>query len=159
MRPCADVLCPSPRPLTTSAMPQPACVLLVDDDQTTNYLNRLLLKRLAVADELLVAQNGLEALEVLRAHRHRPDSAEPVLVFLDVKMPVMDGFEFLQAYEQLRAEDKAETVIVMLTTSLHPHDVERMQQLNIAGFLNKPLTKEKIDAVLQRYFPQPVSVE
>ncbi|MCC3157154.1 response regulator [Hymenobacter sp. 15J16-1T3B] len=140
-------------------MSLPACILLVDDDQTTNYLNRLLLKRLAIADELLVAQNGLEALEVLRTHRPQSESGAPVLVFLDVKMPVMDGFEFLQAYEQLPAADKAQTVIVMLTTSLHPHDVERMQQLNIGGFLNKPLTKEKVDAVLQRHFPQPVSAD
>ncbi|GAB3826086.1 response regulator [Hymenobacter jeollabukensis] len=133
-------------------MPLPSCILLVDDDQTTNYLNRLLLKRLAVADELLVAQNGLEAMDALQARRPGPKPSEPVLVFLDVKMPVMDGFEFLQAYEHLPAANKPETVIVMLTTSLHPQDVERMQQLKIAGFLNKPLTKEKIDDVLLQHF-------
>ncbi|RAK70017.1 response regulator [Hymenobacter edaphi] len=140
-------------------MPLPPCILLVDDDQTTNYLNRLLLKRLAVADELLTAQNGLEALQMLQAHHQRPELNEPVLVFLDVKMPVMDGFEFLQAYEQLPAAHKAETVIVMLTTSLHPQDVERMQQLKIAGFLNKPLTKEKVDGVLLQHFQHEMPVE
>lgn len=134
-------------------MPHPACILLVDDDQTTNYLNQLLLKRLAITDKLLVAQNGQEALQALQLYQQHPaESAEPVLVLLDVKMPVMDGFEFLDAYEQLPAAAKPEAVIVMLTTSLHPQDLERMQQLNIAGFLNKPLTKEKVDGILQQHF-------
>ena len=134
-------------------MSHPSCILLVDDDQTTNYLNQLLLKRLEVTDKLLVAQNGQEALQVLQSYQQQPlVSSAPVLVLLDMKMPVMDGFEFLDAYEQLPATDKPQAVIVMLTTSLHPQDVERMSQLNIAGFLNKPLTKEKVDGILQQHF-------
>lgn len=136
-------------------MPHPSCILLVDDDQTTNYLNQLLLKRLEVTDKLLVAQNGQEALQVLQSYQQQPPvSSAPVLVLLDMKMPVMDGFEFLDAYEQLPAADKPLAVIVMLTTSLHPQDVERMSQLNIAGFLNKPLTKEKVDGILQQHFQE-----
>jgi CheY-like chemotaxis protein len=133
-------------------MPKIASILLVDDDTTTNYLNQLLLRRLDVADHLLVAQNGQEALAVLQARTPPTAAAEPTLVLLDVKMPVMDGFEFVQAYSQLPAADRQGVVIVMLTTSLHPQDVERMQRLDIAGFLNKPLTQEKVDGILQQHF-------
>ena len=67
-------------------------------------------------------------------------------------MPVMDGFAFLAAYDQLPLPLKQAIIIVMLTTSLHPQDVDRVQKLNIAGFLNKPLTADKINEVLQNHF-------
>lgn len=129
-----------------------ACVLLVDDDQTTNYLNQLLLKRLGVSEKLLVALNGQEALDLVRVHGHSATPECPALILLDVKMPVMDGFAFLAAYNALPLPQRHATIIVMLTTSLHPQDVERVKQLSISGFLNKPLTEEKLSGVLQAYF-------
>jgi CheY-like chemotaxis protein len=129
-----------------------ACVLLVDDDSTTNYLNQLLLKRLGVAEQVLVAINGKEALDLLHVHCQTPFASCPVLILLDVKMPVMDGFAFLEAYEQLSATQRQAITIVMLTTSLHPRDVERVQQLNIGGFLNKPLNREKVNDILTKHF-------
>ena len=128
------------------------CALLVDDDQTTNYLNQLLLKRLQVTDKILVALNGQEALDLLRIHCQEATPDCPALILLDVKMPVMDGFAFLEAYDRLPLPEKQAIIIVMLTTSLHPQDVHRVQQLNIAGFLNKPLTEAKINDVLKNHF-------
>ena len=128
------------------------CVLLFDDDSTTNYLNQLLLKRLGVAEQVLVALNGKEALDLLHVHCQMPFATCPVLILLDVKMPVMDGFTFLAAYVQLPAAQRQAITIVMLTTSLHPRDVERVQQLNIGGFLNKPLNREKINDILKTHF-------
>ena len=133
-------------------MPKLSCALLVDDDATTNYLNQLLLKRLAVADHLLVALNGQEALDLLQAHCHRIADDCPALILLDVKMPVMDGFAFLDAYDQLPIAQKQAIVIIMLTTSLHPKDMERTKNRNIAGFLSKPLTEAKINEVLATHF-------
>ena len=127
-------------------------VLLVDDDQTTNYLSELLFKRLAVADKVLVALNGQEALNMLHEHCEHATGDCPALILLDVKMPVMDGFQFLEAYAKLPYMEQKAIVIVMLTTSLHPHDVERVRQFDVAGLLNKPLTQEKIDDILQAHF-------
>lgn len=134
-----------------------SCILLVDDDQTTNYLNQLLLKRLNVADTLLVALNGQEALKLLDTYCQEAEAAARVLILLDVKMPVMDGFEFLEAYAQLPAARRQAIVIVMLTTSLHPLDISRLERLPMAGFLNKPLTKEKLDTILQENFNERLS--
>lgn len=127
-------------------------VLLVDDDQTTNYLSELLFKRLSVADKVFVAFNGQEALDMLREHCEHATEECPALILLDVKMPVMDGFQFLEAYARLPYAEHKAIIIVILTTSLHPHDVERVRRFNVAGFLNKPLTQEKLDDILQTHF-------
>lgn len=129
-------------------------VFLVDDDQTTNYLNQLLLRRSGVECPISVALNGREALDLLQ-ERHEQAATEddaPILLLLDVKMPVMDGFEFLAAYAELPPALRQSVVIVMLTTSLHPLDLGRAQKLDVAGFLNKPLSKEKIHDLLQAHF-------
>ena len=130
-----------------------AAILLVDDDPTSNYLNQLLLEELAVADQLLVATNGAEALHIL-THVPPPATAAagPVLVLLDVNMPVMNGLEFLEAYQQLPPDRWQAVVIVMLTTSLHPRDLARLQALPVAGLVSKPLSEEKINAILREHF-------
>lgn len=127
-------------------------ILLVDDNQTTNYLNRRLLEKLAFTDQVLVALTGREALDLLTTHCRDDAATYPDLLFLDLKMPVMDGFEFMAAYQQLPPAQRAGTVIVMLTTSLHPLDVARMKQLPIAGFLTKPLTPDKVTHILKTHF-------
>ena len=130
-----------------------SCTLLVDDDETTNYLNQSLLKRMAVTDTILVASNGQEALNLLHAHCAPVASPTcPALILLDMKMPLMNGSEFLQAYAQRPPTENAAVVIIMLTTSLNPKDVEQMQDLPIAGYLTKPLTRDKIAQVLQEHF-------
>ncbi|MCR5890729.1 response regulator [Hymenobacter sp. J193] len=132
-----------------------SCTLLVDDDDTTNFLNQTLLRRMAISDAVLVAQNGQEALDLLQAHCELPTSPTcPALILLDMKMPRMNGFEFLQAYAQRPERENPSVVIIMLTTSLNPNDVEQMQGLPIAGYLTKPLTRDKVNQVLQEHFGQ-----
>jgi CheY-like chemotaxis protein len=128
------------------------CTLLVDDDPTTNYLNQKLLERMNVTEQVMVAMNGQEALQVLGTHCQEGSSTCPALLFLDVNMPLMDGFDFLAAYQQLPLAERKAVVIVMLTTSVHPRDLQRLEHLPISGFLNKPLTEAKVQQVLQDYF-------
>ncbi len=135
-----------------------ACTLLVDDDDTTNFLNQALLRRMAISDAVLVAGNGREALDLLHTHCEWPASPTcPALILLDMKMPIMNGFEFLQAYAQRPPRENPTVVIIMLTTSLHPTDVALMQGLPIAGYLTKPLTRDKINQVLHEHFGQPAA--
>ena len=136
------------------SVPKLCCTLLVDDDETTNYLNRKLLVKLDVTDQVLVALNGEEALQVLRTQCTEASRTCPALVFLDINMPQMNGFEFLSAYQQLPLPQRGAIVIVMLTTSMHPQDMERLQQYPVAGFLSKPLNKDKVNDVLQAHFRQ-----
>lgn len=129
------------------------CVLLVDDDPITNFLNQDLLESLGVTDQILVAEDGQQGLALLQAHCQaaRPDC--PALVLLDVQMPVLDGFGFLEAYARLPLEHLHNAIIiVMLSSSQHPQDLARARALHAADFLVKPLTAGQLDRVLQAHF-------
>ena len=124
-------------------------VLLVDDDSTNNFLNELLFRQLDVTDHLLTAEDGAKALDIIAA---TADPAEPALILLDVNMPGMGGIAFLEAYRQLPAAQRGATVIIMLTTTMDARDLSRLEELNIAGLVSKPLNQEKIDQILQLHF-------
>ena len=133
-------------------MAQLSSIMLVDDDTTTNFLNEMLIKRMGVAEHLHIAENGAEALEALQRACVPVSASCPDLILLDMKMPIMNGIEFLEAYAQLPLARQQGVVIVMLTTSLLLSDLERVQQLPVAGVLNKPLTKEKLQALVEEHF-------
>lgn len=125
-------------------------ILLIDDDKTTNFLNQLLLEDLGVAEQVLVAENGQEALQLIG---QQPGfGASSTLILLDINMPVMNGFEFLEAYQKLEFAHKHTVIIVMLTTSLNPRDVTRLEQLPIQGFLSKPLRQEMVYGLMKQHF-------
>ena len=126
-------------------------VLLVDDDSTNNFLNELLFQSLGVTDRLLVAETGTQALDLIE---NTPGPNEPALILLDVNMPGMNGIQFLEAYKRLPQAQRSATVVIMLTTTMDARDLTRLEELNIAGLVSKPLTKEKIEHILQLHFQQ-----
>jgi len=132
--------------------PKLNCILLVDDDEPTNFLNKMTLEQSGCANFIRVAQGGQEALDYLEScgqdGRPRPD-----LIFLDVNMPAMDGWEFLEKYRMLRDGQKADIVLIMLTTSLNPDDEARTRTIpEVSGFENKPLSHDRLQKLLDRYF-------
>lgn len=124
------------------------CILLIDDDEPTNFLNKMTLEQSGCTRQIRIAQSGQEALDYLWDAVPRPD-----LIFLDVNMPAMDGWEFLEKYRNLPPERKADIVLIMLTTSLNPDDELRTRAIpEVSGFENKPLSQERLDNLLKKYF-------
>ena len=122
-------------------------ILLVDDDEATNYLHELYIKEWGYADNIYKAMNGQEAIDFLRSNEDFRQQ-RPSLILLDINMPVMNGFEFMEAYEHIEPEYKASLVVVMLTSSLHRNDQKRASELNdLSSFINKPLSREQMEAI------------
>lgn len=126
-------------------------ILLVEDDNITNFINKRLISKLEVAEDIRVATNGAEAISFIRKRLSCNDSC-PELIFLDINMPVMDGFEFLQEFKRLQFEQKENVVIVVLTTSTNQNDIEKLKNSGNTDFINKPLTKEKIQTIVEKNF-------
>jgi CheY-like chemotaxis protein len=131
------------------------CVLVIDDDEPTNFFTRMILEESGCAEHIMIIQSGQEALDYLAKSEDAGCDANlypnPDLIFLDINMPAMDGWEFLEEYKKLNADSRI--IIVMLTTSLFPEDKVRAGQMpEISGFEHKPLTAEKLADVVEKYF-------
>ncbi len=117
-------------------------ILLVDDDEAAIFLNRYMLQSSDVKGTITVAQHGKHALEIIDAA-----SAWPDIIFLDVNMPVMNGFEFLNALKE-REECYKNIHVYMLSSSLRESDKEQaFAHPCVKKYLEKPLTAEMIKEV------------
>lgn len=129
-------------------------ILLIDDDETTNYLNHRLLARMNVASEIRVVTNGEEALDYLEKSFLTIEGFPcPELVFVDIKMSVMDGFEFLEEYQKFNDADKRRTTLLMLTSSASFYDLEKLKQFpDVLRHYSKPLTEGDVREIMREYF-------
>lgn len=131
------------------------CILIIDDDHSFIFLSRRILHKADVAHQIQVAKNGKEALEYLKncKSNHNP---YPELIFLDINMPVMDGWDFLEEFEKLPVEIRERPIVIcMLTVSLNDSDRQRAEANSyVKGFLSKPLTVSALNEVMQNYFSE-----
>lgn len=127
------------------------CILLVDDDPDDNLFHDIIIREMDIVHTIAMAMNGLDALSYLEADHHVP----PDLIFLDINMPRMNGWEFLEAYEKIDPRKKARTLIMMLTTSANPDDFRRAQEIEaVTGFQTKPLSRELMTEILKEHFSE-----
>jgi CheY-like chemotaxis protein len=120
-------------------------VLVIDDNETDRYIAKRMISKYQFAEETIVMESAPKALDYLLSLKETPELL-PEFIFLDIRMPEMDGFEFLQEYEKLPEAVRINCVILMLSTSLDKTDHERASSSKyINRFLNKPLDKEKME--------------
>lgn len=117
-------------------------VLLVDDDKINNFLNERIIRKLDIARDIKILYNGMEGYKYLAENAEFDPDRYPPLVLLDINMPVMDGFEFIDSIKSLPGFKSFK--IIILTTSRNLKDIERIRALGEFTYLNKPLTKEKL---------------
>jgi CheY-like chemotaxis protein len=121
-------------------------ILLVDDDRDDVDLTLLALKLNDIKNEVIIARDGREAIELLQGSTDTGSSRTPALVLMDINMPGMDGLETLKV---LRDSDSTRFLpVVMLTTSTNPDDVSKSYTLGANSFINKPADFEKFSKVI-----------
>ncbi len=129
------------------------CILLIDDDEPTNVFHQMVIEEAGCAETVVSVESGPEALNYLES-KVDGEHPQPALIFLDINMPDMNGWEFLEEYNKLESKMKGDIVFIMLTTSLNPKDKETAESIpTINGFSNKPLTVESLTEMVKEHFP------
>jgi CheY-like chemotaxis protein len=114
--------------------------LLIDDNYIDNFVTRKILEGSNFVETIIVVRSATEAINSLRDGIVKPD-----VIFLDVRMPLMGGFEFLEEYDKLKI-DKSNIKIFMLSSSLDPLDMRKSSDNKyITQFIHKPLTQKALE--------------
>lgn len=128
------------------------CVMLVDDNQNDNFFHERAIKKANSKINVVIENSGINALKYLKSNRDNK-LIEPSLIFLDINMPNMNGWDFLHEYNKLEKELQIDVVIIMLTSSDNEDDVARVKALDfVADYITKPLTKEVMEDIIKKYF-------
>lgn len=123
-------------------------VMVIDDNQIDLYIAEMVMSTTKFAEKVICMGSAKEALDYLIPLNDRPDEV-PHLIFLDINMPEMTGFDFLNEYKNLPEAIRKKCIIMMLTTSLDENDRKQAEgNVFVQRFLNKPLDREKIALLL-----------
>lgn len=124
-----------------------ASVMLVDDNETDNFINKRIIELAGFAEDIIVKNSGKSALEFLNSEKDNPDKL-PDIIFLDINMPVVDGFVFLYEFEGFPESVKNKSRIIILSSSDNKKDIDRIVDNDyVVRFITKPLTEEALGAL------------
>lgn len=123
-------------------------VMLIDDNEIDNLINKKMIEAANITEHIYVHSGAKSAIEFLRnvenLSKVTPDIL-PDVIFLDIDMPLMDGFQFLDLFSKLKEGTKKKCKIIMLTSSINPQDISKSKNYNyVKDYINKPLTQQNI---------------
>lgn len=120
--------------------------MLIDDNADDNFYHERVIRKSEAADNVISEQSAEAALEYLRNERNN----KPDIIFLDINMPGMNGWEFLREYNKLDKHLQGSAIIIMLTTSENPDDRLKAKDI-VRDFKTKPLTKEMLGEIINKH--------
>jgi CheY-like chemotaxis protein len=131
-------------------MNHPVSILLVDDDEINNFISIKLIKKALLTSDIMACLNGKFAIDQLvDIQKHDPDKL-PDYIFLDINMPIMNGWEFLDEYKRLNLDPMGKIKIFIISSSVFSNDINRAKSYPVVkSFISKPLSVEKIKELFE----------
>lgn len=127
------------------------CVMLIDDHYPTNVLHKIEIESTERVEHIITFTSPSEAYNYLLSPQAKT-YIKPNIIFLDINMPGMNGWEFIKKYKQIDNNLKSDIVILMLSTSTHPKDLENAEkEPEVGGYIYKPLAAEEMMEVINSY--------
>ncbi len=127
-------------------------ILCVDDDDITLMLSKIVIsKAVTFTNEIVTAKNGQEALLFYEDKTPEQSTTKPELIFLDLNMPIIDGWGFLEIFNSNKFEEFHNTKIIILSSTIDSEDLERSKKYPmVIDFLSKPISKKMLEYLKQK---------
>lgn len=120
-------------------------ILLIDDDTVNNFIVINTLNKLDITENVDSVLNGSDGIEYLKKKIETDINQIPAIIFLDINMPIMDGWEFLEEFEKFSEDIKKQSKIYMVSSSVYEDDIAKSKLYSsVIDFISKPLMREKI---------------
>ncbi len=127
-----------------------ACI--IDDDEIFRFILKKHIKNQNLAENILCFENGREALEYMKANRLENDNL-PDVIFLDINMPIMDGWDFVVEYNELKKQIVKDATVFMISSSVDDRDINRAIDSDvISEYVAKPVDKQRISDLMSKSF-------
>ncbi len=127
-------------------------ILFIDDDLITLMLCKMVISKASFSNEIATAKNGEDALKYFDKLKTIPAINKPQLIFLDLNMPVMNGWEFLDSFNTEEYSEFHNTKIIILSSTIDPADLERSKKYPmVIDFLSKPITREMLEYLKNKF--------
>lgn len=123
-------------------------LFFVDDDELFTFITTKTIKETGFVGQVKTFGNGLEVFNFLKENRHNTEEL-PEIILLDINMPIMDGWQFLERYESLIPDVKKNIAIYVLSSSIFPEDIEKAKNFKtVSDYIIKPINKERLVELL-----------